>query len=97
MREYTIDDTMMPNMYIGVVALHKKDANPSARTYAVGYGEIVTDITDKKAILSITPDKATYKNRDTVSVDLTLTDKSGNPLRGEVTMMVVDESLIRLL
>ena len=28
---------------------------------------------------------------------MTLSDASGNPLLGEVTMMVVDESLIRIL
>lgn len=45
----------------------------------------------------MTPEKTTYKNRENVNVDLTLTDRSGNPLQGEVTLMVVDESLIRLL
>lgn len=67
------------------------------RSYAVGYGEIVTDISEKKSILTITPDKTTYKNKDTANIDLTLTDNSGNPLVGEVTVMVIDESLIRLL
>ena len=32
-----------------------------------------------------------------MTVDVILTDRSGNPLQGEVTVMVVDESLIRLL
>lgn len=80
-REYTIDDTMRPNAYIGVVALHPgQKADSKNRTYAVGYGEIVTDIADKKSILTLTPDKSTYKNRENVSVDVTLTDRSGNPL-----------------
>ena len=96
-REYSIDDTMRPNAYIGVVALHPEQKDHKARTYAVGYGEIVTEIADKKGILTITPDKTTYKNREDVTVDVTLTDRSGNPLQGEVTVMVVDESLIRLL
>ena len=96
-REYAIDDTIRPNAYIGVVALHPGQKDQKARTYAVGYGEIVTDIADKKGILTITPDKTTYKNREDVTVDVILTDRSGNPLQGEVTVMVVDESLIRLL
>jgi alpha-2-macroglobulin len=96
-REYTIDDTMIPNAYIGVVALRPTVKDEKSRTYAVWYGEIVTDIADKKALLTLTPDKTTYKNRETVSVDLILTDRSWNPLEWEVTMMVVDESLIRLL
>jgi uncharacterized protein YfaS (alpha-2-macroglobulin family) len=96
-REYTIDDSMIPNAYIGVVALHPESKNSKSRTYAVWYGEIITDIADKKSIITITPDKETYKNRENISIDLTLTDRSGNPLEWEVTMMVVDESLIRLL
>lgn len=67
------------------------------RNYAVGYGEIIADATEKKANLTLTPNKVQYKNRETVSVDVILTDRSGNPLQGEVAVMVVDESLIRLL
>ncbi len=57
----------------------------------------MTDISEKKSIVTITPDKSTYKNKDTANIDLTLTDNSGNPLVGEITVMVIDESLIRLL
>lgn len=54
-------------------------------------------MTDKKAKIQITTNKEQYINREQVNVDLTLTDKFGNPLQGEMAMMVVDESLIRLL
>ena len=80
-----------------MVALRPEMNRDEGRGYAVGYGEIVTDISEKKSILTITPDKPTYKNRETANMDLTLTDNSGNPLVGEVTVMVIDESLIRLL
>ena len=95
-REYKVDDTLLPNAYIGVVALA---VNPlgSTRSYAVGYGEIIADVTQKQAILTLTPDKLAYKNRESVTLDMTLSDRSGNPLQGEVAVMVVDESLIRLL
>lgn len=97
MREYKVDDSMMPNSYIWVVALRPSTGRDEGRTYAVGYGEIVTDISEKKSLITITPDKKVYKNKETANIDLTLTDNSGNPLVGEVTVMVVDESLIRLL
>jgi uncharacterized protein YfaS (alpha-2-macroglobulin family) len=97
-REYRIDDTFLPNAYIWVVALKPGvSSSDASRSYAVWYGEIVTDIAEKKSLLTIKPDKDQYKNRETANVDLTLTDRSGNPLIGEVTVMVVDESLIRLL
>lgn len=95
MTDIRIDDSVLPNAYIGVVALHPD--TDASRTYAVGYGEIITDISEKKSRVQIVPDKTTYKNRETVQADITLTDTSGNPLSGEVTVMVVDESLIRLL
>ena len=72
---------MAPNVYIGVVALHPGTSNQKSRSYAVGYGEIVTDIADKKSVLTIATDKTTYKNRESVNVELTLTDRSGNPLQ----------------
>ena len=55
------------------------------------------DLSDKKAKLDIKTNADTYKNRDTVSVELALTDFRGQPQRGEIEMMVIDESLIRLL
>ncbi len=95
-REYPIDDTMIPNIYIWVVAFPATN-KPLQKNYSVGYGEIVTDMADKKWSLSITPSKETYTNRETANIWLTLTDRAGNPLEWEVAVMVVDESLIRLL
>ena len=63
-----------------MVALHPSGTLSKSRTYAVGYGEIITDIADKKALLTLSTDKSTYKNRETVTTDITLTDRSGNPL-----------------
>jgi alpha-2-macroglobulin len=95
-REYVIDGTFLPNAYIGVVALDpRKEA--LGKWYAVWYGEIVTDIADQKWLITLVPDKPRYKNRETVSLDLTFTDRSGSPLTGELSLMVVDESLIRIL
>lgn len=71
---------MIPNAYIGVVALNPSSPE-SNRSYAVGYGEIVSDYTEKKGNLTLNPDKETYKNRETVNLDMTLTDRSGNPLQ----------------
>jgi len=95
-REYTVDDTMVPNLYIWVVAFPPSN-KPLQKNYSVGYGEIVTDMADKKASLSITPSKDTYTNRETANIWITLTDRSGKPLEWEIAVMVVDESLIRLL
>jgi alpha-2-macroglobulin len=96
-REYSVDDTMLPNAYIWVVALKPGSPKVGGRSYAFGYAEIVTDIADKKSIITIKPEKEIYKNREIANIDLTLTDRAWAPLEGEVTLMVVDESLIRIL
>ena len=79
-REYKVDDTLLPNAYIGVVALAPMNSG-STRSYAVGYGEILADATQKEAILTLTPDKLAYKNRESVTLDMTFSDRSGNPLQ----------------
>ena len=39
-REYTVDESFFPNVYIGAVAF-PDDSAFGKRNYAVGYGEIV--------------------------------------------------------
>ena len=73
-REYPIDDSYYPNVYIGAIA-YASGYTHGARNYAVGYGEIVMDISDKKANLTVTSDKETYKNREKVNLSLKMTDK----------------------
>jgi MG2 domain/Bacterial Alpha-2-macroglobulin MG10 domain/Alpha-2-macroglobulin family/A-macroglobulin TED domain/Alpha-2-macroglobulin bait region domain len=94
-RDYQIDESFYPNVYIGVVAF--PTGGIGERAYAVGYTEIIMDLSEKKWNLSIIPNKTTYTNRETVTADLLLTNKDGKWESGEVEVMVIDESLIRLL
>jgi uncharacterized protein YfaS (alpha-2-macroglobulin family) len=94
-KNYTIDESFYPNTYIGVVAF--PTGTWSEKLYSVGYSEIVMDMTDKKWNISIKTDKETYKNRETVNLELTLTNKNNEWEFGEFEIMVIDESLIRLL
>lgn len=59
--------------------------------YKVGYTEIVVDKTDKKSEITITPNKKTYEPREEVTLNL----KASKP--SELTVMVVDDSLISLM
>ena len=45
-RDYPIDDSFYPNVYIGAIAFPR--GGLSGRGYAVGYGEIIMDLSDKK-------------------------------------------------
>lgn len=77
-REYIVDDTAVPNVYIGAVAFAPSSRD---RIYAVGYGEIVADMNDKKAKVDIIPNKSTYSNREEVQIDMNFMDRSGKPLQ----------------
>ena len=94
-RDYSIDESFYPNVYIGVVAFPK--GGIWNRGYAVWYSEIIMDISEKKWNLNIKTDKETYKNRDTVTAEITLTNKDNKWEIWELEIMVIDESLIRLL
>lgn len=95
MHEYVVDESFYPNVYIWAIAF-SKDTKKSPH-YAVWYGEIIMDLWDKKSKLTITPDSQQYTNGDEVRLDISLQDNRDNPLVWEVEIMVVDESLIRLL
>ncbi len=94
-KEIDVDDTFIPNAYIWVVAI-EVDWN-KVPEYKVWYSEIVVDKTDKKSYITIEADKKTYKPRDKVTLNLKVEDKMHNPKPSELTVMVVDDSLISLL
>ncbi|MDP2090984.1 MAG: alpha-2-macroglobulin family protein [Candidatus Gracilibacteria bacterium] len=115
-KEIDVDDTFVPNAYIGVVAIDTRlpqgkplqsdekcrDAPcgyPEIKVpeYKVGYSEIVVDKTDKKTYVTISKDKKTYKPRDKVNLDLSVADINKKGKKSELTVMVVDDSLISLM
>jgi uncharacterized protein YfaS (alpha-2-macroglobulin family) len=55
------------------------------------------DKTDKKSFINVKTDKETYKPRDEVSLDIDVKSKNGSPIPSELTIMVVDDSLISLM
>ncbi|MDD3144972.1 MAG: MG2 domain-containing protein [Candidatus Gracilibacteria bacterium] len=94
-KEFLVDDTFVPNAYIGVMMVDT--TNKTIPEYKVGYTEVVVDKTDKKAFIDIKIDKETYKPREKVNLDLQVKNKSGDPVKSELTVMVVDDSLISLM
>jgi len=94
-KEILIDDKFIPNAYIWVVAIEINwDKVPE---YKVWYSEIVVDKTDKKSFITINSDKETYKPREKVTLNINVKDKNSKANPWELTVMVVDDSLISLL
>lgn len=94
-KEFKVDDTFVPNAYIWVMMVYTDSTKVGE--YKVWYSEIVVDKTDKKSFIEITADKKTYKPWDEVTLDLKVKDKKLNNIASELTVMVVDDSLISLM
>lgn len=94
-KEFVVDDTFVPNAYIWVVMVDTR--NEIIPEYKVWYTEVVVDKTDKKSFITITKDKKQYKPREKVSLYVNVKNKKQKPVKSELTVMVVDDSLISLM
>lgn len=94
-KEFEVDDTFVPNAYISAVVIDTREW--IIPEYKVGYTEIVVDKTEKKTDISIQTDKKKYAPRETVKLDISVKDINKKSLQSEITVMVVDDSLISLL
>lgn len=95
-KEFTIDDSFVPNTYISALFIPKTKENIIPE-YKIWYTEIVVDKTDKKSFIGISTDKKVYKPRETVKLDINVSDINKKALQSELTVMVVDDSLISLM
>jgi len=94
-KEIVVDDSFLPNAYIWVVVVDTD--NQSVPEYKVGYSEIVVDKSDKKTDITISPNKKKYEPRETVILDISVKDNKKRGKKSELTVMVVDDSLISLM
>jgi len=96
-KEIEVDDTFVPNAYISVIAFKPAGDSDIQPEYKVGYAEIVVDKTDKKLFIEAETDAQTYSPRDEVNLELSAEDRTGSPVRSDLTVAVVDEALIAML
>ncbi len=95
-KEVLVDDTFVPNAYIWVVAIETGSWKVIPE-YKVWYTEIVVDKSDKKSFVEIKTNKKIYKPREKVVLDITNTLANKTWKQSELTVMVVDDSLISLM
>lgn len=105
-KEFLVDDSFAPNTYISALfipssqpktLLWEESEQEKVPEYKVWYTEIVVDKTDKKSFINIIPEKKVYKPRETVKLDIDVTDINKKAVKSELTVMVVDDSLISLM
>ncbi|MGI6423881.1 MAG: Ig-like domain-containing protein [Tepidanaerobacteraceae bacterium] len=86
----TFKEELIPNFWVRGVYF-------DGRNYHDAYNFQVTfDKSEKELNIDIETDNIQYKPKDTVNVDIKVTDKKGNPVEALVNLNLVDEALYAL-
>ncbi len=105
--EIPIEPNFSPGFFVSVVIMSPRVAQPinadqvdlGKPAFRMGY--VRTMVTDpyKELVVKVTPDKASYKPRESVTVDLQVSAKQADvkPQPLEIAVAVLDESVLDLL
>jgi uncharacterized protein YfaS (alpha-2-macroglobulin family) len=99
-----ITEDLIPNAYVSVIVFkprigetfNENGLDTGAPAFRIGYAKLKVENASKELTVSIAPDKRRYLPGETVSVTLSTEDHSGKPVSGEVSLSVVDMSVLAL-
>ena len=99
-----VTEAMVPNMYVGLLLVRPRVAvdgdergdDPGRPAMRMGYAELSVGLGVKRLSVAIATPRAEYKPRETVPIDIVVTDAANKPVAGEVQLYVVDEAVLRL-
>jgi len=74
----------------------KKNLERNIETFKMGYTTLFVNTVSKKLNIDLKTDKSSYEPRDEVTIELKTTDVKGNPVAAEVSIAVVDKSVLAL-
>ncbi|UCC75746.1 MAG: hypothetical protein JSW37_09525, partial [Anaerolineales bacterium] len=95
--EIPILSTYAPNVYVSIVLVKGTDLNNAVPSYRVGYVNLDISIAEKELSVEILPDRTTfYQPGDTATFDLRATDPQGRGVEAELSVQLVDLSIIAL-
>ncbi len=102
--EVPITEDLIPTAYVSVVIIkprigetfNENGLDTGAPAFKVGYAKLVIDTSSKKLDIQISTDKEKYIPGEQVNVSLTVKDSKGNPVQAELSLGVVDLSLLDL-
>ncbi|MHB0869769.1 MAG: Ig-like domain-containing protein [Chloroflexota bacterium] len=93
--EVPIQGDYIPNVYVSAL-LFKGGGAGGIAAFKVGYGELKVAVADKGLKIDITLDKARYEPGDKAAYTLKTTDSSGKGVPAELSLAVVDASVLAL-
>ena len=93
--EIPITESGSPNFYVSVLMVKGGDKKDSP-DFKLGYTNVIVNTDVKELGIAIKTDKPKYHPRERVEMEITTTDKKGNPVSADVSVAVVDASLLAL-
>ncbi len=102
--EVPIGEEAVPNVYVGLVATRGRvagqapaaDEDPGRPAVKTGYVQLKVERAGKRLAVQVKADRAEYRPRDTVKLDLEVKDARGRGTPAELTVWAVDEGVLRL-
>lgn len=85
-----------PGVFVSVMLVHGIDQNNTAPAYAQQTIKLPVDPVNKRLNVTIKPSTTNAKPGDVVTLDISATDASGNPVRAEFGLMLVDAAILSL-
>lgn len=94
--EVPVSESDIPGTFVSVTLVPKGGSDDPKGLVRVGYAEITVSADSKKLSVSASPDKKDYRPGENATVKISVKDSSGNPVKGEVTLAVVDDGVLSL-
>ncbi len=90
-----ITEKMIPNFFVSVLEF-KPGNTDSLPDFKLGYADLRVNNSAKELKISINSDKSNYAPGENVTLNIATTDPAQKPLSAEVSVAVVDESVLAL-
>lgn len=107
--ELPITDKMMPNAFVSVALIRgrvkvtgkdrgpgRAEVDPGKPSFKMGYARLKIDNSSQQLDVAVTTDLERYRPGQEAEVTVNLKDATGKAVKGEVTLMVVDEGVLSL-
>ncbi len=95
--EIPIDETHIPNIFVGIVLAAGVDATNPTPAMRLGYVELKVDTGAKELVVDVTSDRNHVEPGATVAYTVTVTDQAGNPAPAtEMSVAIVDRAVLAL-
>ncbi|MGQ9584938.1 MAG: Ig-like domain-containing protein [Anaerolineae bacterium] len=91
-----VQASFTPNAFVCVTLVKGMDEAEPTPSFRMGYAELHISTAHKRLRVEITPDKEQARPREEVSFAIRVSDADGNPVRAELSLALVDLSVLAL-